>query len=77
MFPGLLWLGQHLKVTNRIGSIFTVASSAGCDLLPILVGQFIEATPMILMYVQLVGVAVCVLTFTVAYLATNCSVKRS
>ena len=48
---GLLWLESHMKITNRVGAVLTVAGSVGADVFPIILGQFVETIPMILMYI--------------------------
>ncbi len=68
---GLLWLGQRIKVTNRIGAVFTISASAGCDVMPILVGQFIASQPHVLLYLQLGGLVIRSLTFGLAVIVRS------
>ena len=65
---GLLWLEQYVTITSKIGATFTIASSLGPDVFPVILGQFIVATPMVLMYTTLALVSVCIALFFVAFL---------
>ena len=38
---GLLWLEQYVTITSKIGATFTIASSLGPDVFPVILGQFI------------------------------------
>lgn len=48
----LLWLQQYMHVSNKLMSGIVVAGSLGVNLAPIIVGQFIETMPMVLIYLQ-------------------------
>lgn len=50
---GLLWIEEYLVISNRIGAAFSIAASLGCDVFPLIMGQFIDTRPMFLMYMQL------------------------
>ena len=65
---GLLWLEQYVTITSKIGATFTIASSLGPDVFPVILGQFIVTTPMVLMYTTLTLVSVCIGLFFVAFL---------
>lgn len=65
---GLLWFEQRVAVTNKIGALFVFTASAGCDVFPILVGQFIGKHPMVFMYVQVGVLMACILMFILAAL---------
>jgi len=65
---GLLWFEQRVAVTNKIGALFVLSASAGCDVFPIVVGQFIGKHPMVFMYVQVGVLIACILMFIVATL---------
>ncbi len=58
-----------------MGGAFTFASSAGCDLLPVLLGQFISSVPMSLMYLQVAAAAVCLAAFSAAIAIAAAAVK--
>jgi len=62
---GFLWVEQRMAVTNKVGSVFVIASSAGADVFPVLVGQLVETWPMALMYLTLSIVCSCVLMFSI------------
>ena len=64
-----------MKVTNRIGSVFTLSSSAGCDLLPIVVGQIITEAPMSLIYLQLGSASICLAAFAAAVIVARRSLS--
>jgi len=63
---GLLWFESYITITNRIGAVFTIASSAGADVFPIIVGQFVESHPMVLMHLLLAVILSCILVFATA-----------
>ena len=73
---GVLWCEQFMVITNKIGAAFTVASASGADVYPILIGQYIETTPMILMYFTVSLIGLCTLTFF-ASIATGRHIKKS
>jgi hypothetical protein len=58
---GLLWLEQHVVVTSKMLAVVT-----GAKFMPTLVGQFVVAWPMFLMYLVLGSSASCLLLFLVA-----------
>ncbi|TRY66961.1 hypothetical protein TCAL_09924 [Tigriopus californicus] len=60
---GILWLEQHVVVTNRIGALVSIAASLGPDIFPVIVGQYIVAQPMVLMHVTALTLIGCVLIF--------------
>ncbi len=60
---GMLWAEQYMTITNRIGAALTVASASGADVFPIVIGQYIEGDPMILMYFTVGLIGLCTLTF--------------
>ena len=64
---GILWLKQHITVTNRIGSLMVVAGSLGGNSFLILMGQFITGHPMALMYVEASLVFLSIVVFTAGY----------
>ena len=64
---GILWLKQHIKVTNRIGSLLIVAGSLGGNSFLIMMGQFISQYPMLLMYIEICLVFLCILIFLTGY----------
>ena len=62
----MLWMDEFITVTNRIGSFTIVAAKIGSETFPLLLGQFIDNFPMLLMYVQVGVVYACILLFTLA-----------
>ena len=68
---GILWIEQHITVTNRIMSSMIISGSIGADLFPIILGQFMATFPMILMYLQVAVVFLCILLFSTSYLITR------
>ena len=56
---GFLWLENHTPVTSRIGALLSIFASLGPDVFPVVVGQFIDREPMVMVYVTLAAVAVC------------------
>ena len=65
---GLLWSERYIVVTNKIGSAFAFAGMMGPNIFPIVVGSYIEDSPMFLMYTVLVSVLSCTLIFALAVL---------
>ena len=68
---GILWIEQHITVTNKIMSSMIISGSIGADLFPIILGQFMASFPMILMYLQAAVVFMCILLFSSAYVITR------
>ena len=68
---GILWIEQHITVTNRIISSMVISGSIGADLFPIILGQFMASFPMILMYLQVAVVFMCIILFSSAYVITR------
>ena len=66
MYIGLLWMEQHIKVTNRIAAVMTVSSSIGADVCPVIIGQLITKYPMILIYLTLGTLVLCFIVFVCA-----------
>ena len=64
---GILWLKQHINVTNRIGSLLIVSGSLGGNSFLIIMGQFISQYPMLLMYIEICLVFLCILIFLTGY----------
>lgn len=64
---GILWLKQHINVTNRIGSLIIVAGSLGGNSFLIMMGQFISGFPMLLMYIEMCLVFLCIFIFIGGY----------
>ena len=63
---GLLWSEKYIVVTNKIGSAFALFAMAGPDIFPIIVGSYIEDSPMFLMYTVLATILGCTLIFALA-----------
>jgi len=62
----MLWMDQYMTVTNKIGGLMTVAAGLGADAFPLILGQFIGAFPMLLMYMQVGLIYFCVVLFFMA-----------
>merc|ERR1711997_1238704 len=73
---GILWIEQHITVTNRIVSSMIISGSIGADLFPIILGQFMATFPMLLMYLQVVVVFMCITLFSTAYCITQIMSKQ-
>ena len=65
---GLLWSEKYIVVTNKIGSAFALFAMAGPDIFPIIVGSYIEDSPMFLMYTTLATILGCTIIFALAAL---------
>ena len=65
---GLLWSEKYVEVTDKIGLAFTVSGMLGPQLFPIIVGNYIEDNPMLLMNMVLAIVLCCTLIFALAAL---------
>ena len=65
---GLLWSEKYIVVSNKIGSAFALFAMAGPDFFPIIVGNYIEDSPMFLMYTILATILGCTLIFALAAL---------
>ena len=65
---GLLWSEKYIVVTNKIGAAFALFAMAGPDFFPIIVGSYIEDSPMFLMYTVLATILGCTLIFALAAL---------
>ena len=63
---GLLWVESYIVITSKIGALFTIMSSLGPDVFPVLVGQFIVDWPMFVMYLTAVIVIFCIGLFGVS-----------
>ena len=74
---GILWIEQHITVTNRIVSSMIISGSIGADLFPIVLGQFMATFPMLLMYLQVVVVSLCIILFSLAYFITRILSKNT
>ena len=68
---GFLWVEKRMTVTNKISSVFIIASSAGADVFPVLVGQLVETSPMVFIHLTTGIVGGCVLMFAVISLVAN------
>ena len=67
----MLWMEQYVIVSNKIGSALIFAASLGADVFPIILGQFIDKVPMLLMYLQVGVVIGCISCFTLASCLTH------
>ena len=57
-----------MTVTAGIGGLFTVAGSLGPDVMPLLVGNYIQESPMVMMYLYVAVVVLCIALFGCAAL---------
>ena len=68
---GFLWVEQRMTVTNKVSSVFILASSAGTNIFPVFVGQLVENWPMAFIYLTVGIVGACVLMFIVITLVAE------
>lgn len=68
---GLSWMEGILDINNSIGATLAVAGSVGPDVFPVLVGQVLDAWPMLLIYLQFGTIVTCVGLFCVAYVTAR------
>ena len=87
---GFLWTEQKISVTSKVvvrvvagvcivtlqvSAAFIISSSLGAKVFPVLVGNLVETSPMVLHYLCLAIVCGCVLIFSLATLViSRCSV---
>lgn len=62
------FLEHQIRVTNRIGSVFVFAGGLTAALSPSLVGQYIEANPLILVWFNLVCCLLCLTILIIIHL---------
>lgn len=65
------FLEQQLSVTNRIGSVFVFAGGLTAALSPSVVGQYIEANPLILVWFNLACCLLCLVIFVIIHLTVH------
>ena len=68
---GISWMEGVLDINNCIGAALAVAGSVGPDVFPVLVGQVLDTTPMLLIYLQFGTILTCVGLFIVAYVTAR------
>ena len=73
---GFVWLEQYIFVTNKIGAAFGITEALGPNVFPTVLGQFIEQTPMVLMYENVGSIAICSVLFTASVLLSRILVKQ-
>ena len=66
IYLGLLWMEQHIKVTNRIAAAMMVSGGISAIVFPAITGQFITKYPMILMYLTFGTLVLCFIVFVCA-----------
>ena len=71
------FLENHIRVTNRIGSIFVFAGGFTAAVSPSMVGQYIEATPLILVWFNLVCCMLCLSILVIIHLTVYLTARRS
>ena len=69
------WVEEHMTVTAGIGGLLTVAGSLGPDVMPLLVGNYIQEFPMVMMYLYVAVVVMCIALFGGAALIAR-GIKR-
>ena len=69
------WVEEHVTVTAGIGGLLTVAGSLGPDVMPLLVGNYIQEFPMVMMYLYVAVVVMCIALFGGAALIAR-GIKR-
>jgi len=67
---GMLWIKNHVKVTNKVGSVFTFTCSIASQTYTILIGSYIEEHPCIFIHLMTLSSVLLILFFTFA----NCLV---
>ena len=70
------WVEEHVTVTAGIGGLLTVAGSLGPDVMPLLVGNYIQESPMVMMYLYVAVVVVCIALFGGASLVARGITRR-
>ena len=76
VFPGIYaFLEERINVTNSVCGCFMFASSIATTTNPILIGYFIETSPMIFVYINVVSLVVCLLIF-IGLHSTDASLKK-
>ncbi|OTF69612.1 hypothetical protein BLA29_011460, partial [Euroglyphus maynei] len=71
------FLEQKIRVTNRIGSIFVFAGGLTAAVSPSLVGQYIEANPLILVWFNLACCLLCLTIFVIIHLTVYLQSTKS
>ncbi len=69
---GLSWLESFLQLNNWLGTLLVIAGTVGPDIFPVVVGQFLEWEPMVLMYLNCATIIVCIVLFQMTALASRC-----
>lgn len=70
------FLENQIRVTNRIGSIFVFAGGLTAALSPSLVGQYIEASPLILVWFNLVCCLLCLTILVIIHLTVYLAERK-
>eukprot|EP00094_Tigriopus_californicus_P009410 TCALIF_09073-PA protein Name:"Similar to Naglt1 Sodium-dependent glucose transporter 1 (Rattus norvegicus)" AED:0.14 eAED:0.14 QI:47/0.33/0.25/0.75/0.33/0.5/4/0/416 len=68
---GLSWLEKYININNGAGTILVVAGTLGPDMFPVLLGQFLEKSPMVLIYTQFGVIVACIILFIGSYCITK------
>ncbi|KAH9417978.1 hypothetical protein DERP_008231 [Dermatophagoides pteronyssinus] len=71
------FLEQKIRVTNRIGSLFVFAGGLTAAVSPSLVGQYIEANPLILVWFNLACCLLCLTIFVIIHLTVYLQAAKS
>lgn len=64
---GLSWLEKYIDINNGAGTMLVVAGTLGPDMFPVLIGQFLEKSPMVLIYTQFGVIVACIILFICAF----------
>ena len=67
---GFLWAEQKISVTGKVSAALIISSSLGAKLFPVMVGNLVEESPMMLHYLCLVIVCGCILIFSLVTFIT-------
>jgi len=67
---GMLWMKNHVKVTNKVGSVFTFTCTIAAQTYTILIGSYIEVHPWVFLHLMTLSSVLLILFFTFA----NCLV---
>lgn len=68
VYPCILsFVEERINVTTSVCSIFILSSSFSSIVIPIILGKFLEQNPLVYVYVNLLGLAVCAVVFMLIF----------
>ena len=65
---GMAWLEQFVALDGGAGTLLVIAGTIGPDIFPVVIGQFLEDDPMVLVHAQFGVILACVVLFVFVYL---------